>query len=163
MSSSYIDSQAAQASNLTFASETSAVIRVDTNTANQTTGRNSVRITSNKQYDNGLFIFDIVHSPYGCATWPALWLTDPSNWPANGEIDVLESNNKGTHGNSMTLHTSSGCNMNVKRKESGTVHYTECLNTANDNAGCGVAGKSDTYGEEFNNNGGGVRRPINPS
>ncbi|KAJ6160437.1 endo-1-3(4)-beta-glucanase [Penicillium chermesinum] len=143
-------------SNLTYASDTSAIIKVDTNPGNQTTGRNSVRITSNKQYNDGLFIFDIVHTPYGCGTWPALWLTDPSNWPENGEIDVLESNNKGTHGNSMTLHTSKGCKMDVKRKETGSVHYTDCLNTANDNAGCGVAGKPATYGEEFNNNGGGV-------
>ncbi|KAJ5614713.1 endo-1-3(4)-beta-glucanase [Penicillium herquei] len=152
----YVDSQTASQLNLTYASDSSAVLRVDTDSSNQTSGRKSVRITSNNQYYDGLFIFDIVHTPYGCATWPALWLTDPDNWPEHGEIDVLESNNKATHGNAMTLHTSSGCKMNVKRKETGSANYANCLNTANDNAGCGVDGKQKTYGQEFNENGGGV-------
>ncbi|KAJ5378645.1 hypothetical protein N7509_011764 [Penicillium cosmopolitanum] len=152
----YVNSETASQMNLTYASESSAVIRVDTSTQNQTNGRSSVRITSTNTYDSGLFIFDVAHTPYGCATWPALWLTDPNNWPAHGEIDVIESNNNGTNGNSMTLHTSSGCKMNVRRKETGTAQYTNCLNTANDNAGCGVEGKKATYGETFNDNGGGV-------
>jgi opacity protein-like surface antigen len=152
----YVNSQTASQMNLTYASESSAVIRVDTSTQNQTNGRSSVRITSTNTYDSGLFIFDVAHTPYGCATWPALWLTDPSNWPAHGEIDVMESNNNGTNGNEMTLHTTSGCKMNVRRKETGTAKYTNCLNTANDNAGCGVEGKTATYGETFNDNGGGV-------
>ena len=142
--------------NLTYASDSTAVIRVDTSTQNQTNGRMSVRLTSNNQYDDGLFIFDVVHTPYGCATWPALWLTDPDNWPEHGEIDVMESNNKATKGNDMTLHTSKDCKMNVKRKESGSAGYTNCLATANDNAGCGVTGKKASSGEEFNDNGGGV-------
>ncbi|KAL7659058.1 hypothetical protein ACMYSQ_002002 [Aspergillus niger] len=152
----YVDSSTASEMNLTYASSSRAVLRVDTDTSNQTSGRKSVRITSKKTYNNGLFIFDITHTPYGCATWPALWLTDPSNWPEHGEIDVLESNNKATHGNAMTLHTSSGCKMNVKRKETGTAKYTNCLNTANDNAGCSVTGAKATYGEKFNSNGGGI-------
>lgn len=57
----------------------------------------------------------------------------------------------------MTLHTTSGCKMNVKRKETGTSQDSNCLNTANNNAGCGVEGKKATYGEVFNQNGGGVR------
>jgi len=40
------------------------------------TGRNSVRIGSKKQYTKGLFIFDIKHTPTGCGTWPALWLSE---------------------------------------------------------------------------------------
>ncbi|KAJ5099891.1 hypothetical protein N7532_006892 [Penicillium argentinense] len=135
----YVDSQTASQMNLTYASESSAVIKVDTDTQNQTSGRKSVRITSTNTYESGLFIFDVVHTPYGCATWPALWLTDPSNWPENGEIDVIESNNNGTNGNSMTLHTSSGCKMNVRRKETGSAQV-----------------KKATYGGAFNDNGGGV-------
>ncbi|PWY88592.1 hypothetical protein BO94DRAFT_464451 [Aspergillus sclerotioniger CBS 115572] len=152
----YVDSSTASEMNLTYASSSRAVLRVDTSTSNQTSGRKSVRITSKKTYNDGLFIFDITHTPYGCATWPALWLTDPDNWPEHGEIDVLESNNKGTHGNAMTLHTTKDCTMNVKRKETGTASYTNCLNTANDNAGCSVSGGKATYGEKFNSNGGGV-------
>ncbi|KAJ5161968.1 hypothetical protein N7492_007360 [Penicillium capsulatum] len=152
----YVDSAAANQLNLTHASDTTAVLRVDTAADNQTTGRRSVRITSHKKYDHGLFIFDVVHSPYGCSTWPALWLTDPSNWPDNGEIDVVESNNKGTHGNSMTLHTTKNCKMDVKRKQSGSTQQKDCLYTANANAGCGVEGPKSSYGEDFNKNGGGV-------
>jgi len=70
--------------NLTYASSSSAVLRVDTTDTDASTGRYSVRITSKKQYDSGLFVFDILNTPYGCSTWPALWLTDPSNWPTNG-------------------------------------------------------------------------------
>lgn len=72
--------------NLISATEDSAIIRVDTSSGvyDTNTGRYSVRITSNNQYDDGLFVFDVVNTPYGCSTWPALWLSDPSNWPANG-------------------------------------------------------------------------------
>lgn len=71
--------------NLTYAGADAAVLKVDTKEANASTGRFSVRITSKKQYSSGLFVFDILNTPYGCSTWPALWLTDPSNWPDNGE------------------------------------------------------------------------------
>jgi len=97
-----------------------------------------------------------VHTPYGCSTWPALWLADESNWPTNGEIDVVEAVNQATTGNQMTLHTTSGCTMKVKRKETGKSLTTNCLNSTDDNAGCGVQGVADTYGESFNDNGGGV-------
>lgn len=70
--------------NLIYASSESAVLRVDTSQANASTGRYSVRITSKKQYNSGLFVFDVMNTPCGCSTWPALWLTDPSNWPENG-------------------------------------------------------------------------------
>jgi len=143
--------------NLTYAGSSSAYLRVDTTDTDASTGRYSVRITSKKQYSSGLFVFDILHSPYGCSTWPAIWLSDPSNWPTNGEIDVLEAVNQATTGNQMTLHTTDGCTMkNVKRKETGTVLTTNCLNSTDDNAGCGVQGADDTYGEALNDNGGGV-------
>lgn len=83
----YVDSSVAtsQQYNLTYASSESAVLKVDTTDTNADTGRYSVRITSKKQYNNGLFVFDILNSPYGCSTWPALWLSDPANWPENGK------------------------------------------------------------------------------
>lgn len=160
--------------NLTYASSSSATLRVDTTDQDASTGRYSVRITSKKQYTSGLFVFDVLNAPYGCSTWPALWLADPSDWPGNGtcltilmstpqlmqctgEIDVVEAvNNQGNTGVQTTLHTSNGCKMNVKRKETGKVLTDNCYNGTDNNAGCGIQGPTDTYGPTFNANGGGI-------
>ncbi|KAJ5563064.1 Endo-1-3(4)-beta-glucanase [Penicillium sp. DV-2018c] len=150
----YVNESTANYLNLTYASDTSAILRVDAVTPNATTGRNSVRIESKKTYDTGLFIFDIIHTPFGCATWPALWLTDGYNWPENGEIDVLETTNQGSHGNEVTLHTTKGCKMDVKRKQTGQTILDNC--NSGGNAGCGVIGDESTYGEAMNKRGGGV-------
>lgn len=154
-----MNEDAAQSLNLTHASEKSAILRVDSLTPKATGGRNSVRIESKAKYDTGLFVFDIIHTPYGCGTWPALWLTDGYNWPTNGEIDILESTNEASHGNEITLHTTPGCKMNVKRKETGSAVFKTCDNSTNGNAGCGVQGDPSTYGKAMNANGGGVSRP----
>ncbi|KAF7591874.1 hypothetical protein BBP40_000916 [Aspergillus hancockii] len=152
----YVDQTAANMLNLTYATDSSVVLRVDTSNKFAANGRQSVRLESKTSYDNGLFIFDILHTPYGCGTWPALWLTDPTNWPTNGEIDVLETTNNAPQGNAVTLHTTSGCSMKVKRKQTGEAVYTNCDNSTNSNAGCGVQGSPDSYGEPFNKKGGGV-------
>lgn len=167
----YVDSPTAMAENLTLVSNTTsstastslstsgtAILRVDTSDTNATTGRRSVRITSKATYDTGLFIFDIVHSPYGCATWPALWLTDVSNWPQNGEIDVVEAVNAATSGNQVTLHTTKGCQIGKarKRKQTGTALTYDCYNGTDGNVGCGVQGPVDTFGAAYNALGGGV-------
>lgn len=68
----------------------------------------------------------------------------------------MEAVNQANDGNQMTLHTTADCKMNVKRKETGTALDTNCLNSTNDNAGCGVLGAQATFGEDFNNNGGGI-------
>lgn len=75
--------------------------------------RQSIRITSNSNYNGGLFIMDSVHMPTGCGTWPAcksdhypvlncqltFWLvwTNGPNWPAGGEIDIVEGINNYTN------------------------------------------------------------------
>lgn len=69
---------------------------------------------------------------------------------------MLEAVNTATTGNQMTLHTKKGCTMNVKRKEMGEVLKTNCYNGTDDNAGCGIRGSDDTYGETLNANDGGV-------
>ncbi|KAK4505601.1 hypothetical protein PRZ48_003564 [Zasmidium cellare] len=154
----YVDSSVAdsQQYNLTYASSSSAILRVDTTDTNADTGRYSVRITSKKQYESGLFVFDILNSPYGCSTWSALWLSDPANWPANGEIDVVEAVNQATTGVQSTLHTTNNCKMNVKRKQTGDTLTKNCYNGTDSNAGCGVQGEPDTYGQALNQNGGGI-------
>lgn len=96
------------------------------------------------------------HTPFGCGTWPALWLTDPSNWPNNGEVDVMEAVNQGTSGNQMTLHTDSGCKMNVRREQTGHSLHSNCDHNSNKNAGCGVEAGGDSFGQALNDRGGGV-------
>lgn len=141
---------------MTWAGENSAVLRVDTTEKNASTGRLSVRVESKKTYNSGLFIFDIKHTPHGCATWPALWLTDSWHWPKHGEIDIMEATNQADDGNQMTLHSTKDCSMDVKRKMSGSVEKDNCDKDANGNAGCGVEGDKDTFGVKYNDNGGGV-------
>lgn len=196
----YVDSSTASSLNLTYASSSRAVLRVDTSDADDSSsdsssssssssstsstssnngqsssnqggqqsggpgrrdttsssGRNSVRVTSKTTYDKGLFIFDVYHTPHGCGTWPALWLTDVDNWPSNGEIDVMEAVNLADSGNQMTLHTASNCEMDHKRKQTGTTTYENCYWDANDESGCGVKSNDSTFGEDYNSAGGGV-------
>ena len=68
----------------------------------------------------------------------------------------MEAVNQATSGNQVTLHTTDDCKMNVKRKETGTVIEKNCWNGTDDNAGCGVQGAQDSFGEAFNANGGGI-------
>lgn len=72
----------------------------------------------------------------------------------------METTNNGTDGNAITLHTTSGCSMDVRRKQTGSPTYKTCDNSTNENAGCGVQGSPASYGQELNDNGGGVSLPI---
>lgn len=81
-----------------------------------------------------------------------------SNWPNNGEIDIIE----GVHEqatNQMTLHTSSGCSIN-NSGFSGHLDTSNCdVEAANQaaNAGCAIASTSDqSYGSGFNKANGGI-------
>ena len=123
-------------------------------------GRRAIRVESQKVFNNGLIIADIVHMPGGvCGTWPAFWLVGP-NWPQDGEIDIVEGVNDQTS-NKMALHTGSGA---VVAKGNNT--FSADLLTSNcdvnapgqdKNAGCLMSDKDNaTYGYGFNSNGGGV-------
>ena len=61
-------------------------------------GRDSVRIHSNKAYDESLIILDLQHMPEGCATWPAFWtLSQKGPWPQGGELDIIEGASRVSH------------------------------------------------------------------
>lgn len=63
--------------------------------------------------------------PQGCATWPAAWETLESDWPASGEVDVVEGVNDGAP-NQSTLHTSGGCTIPGSGAMSGCVSGFAC-------------------------------------
>ncbi|KAG8836038.1 hypothetical protein FRC17_010502 [Serendipita sp. 399] len=149
-----------------------AVMTVDTTTTLSSGDyRKSVRITSKKSYNKGLFIFDILRAPYGCSVWPAAWLVGPS-WPSGGEIDVIEGVHENIY-NQMTVHSSAGCTLDASKAFAagstltddqaemevftGTILATTCDASENSNTGCGIL-DSDTrsYGAGLNEAGGGV-------
>ncbi|EYE95733.1 glycoside hydrolase family 16 protein [Aspergillus ruber CBS 135680] len=150
----YVDQATAQDLNLTYSTGDSAVLRVDAYNEATERGRRSVRIESKVQYDHGLFIFDIAHTPVGCGTWPAVWLLGPEH-PWHGEIDIVETDNLAQDGNIVTLHTWEGCSMEgVKRKQTGKKTNLNCGD--GDETGCDVQGKPRSDGEKMNRKGGGV-------
>ncbi|CAL1696723.1 unnamed protein product [Somion occarium] len=156
----YVDQGTAQSAGLVNINNAGNVImRVET-TPQVATTRKSVRITTSKTYTGGLVIMDSVHMPTGCGTWPAFWSNGP-NWPAGGEIDIVEGVNDYTN-NQATIHTNPGCtvpttNSSVLAITGTLVGGTNCAAAQTGNQGCGVrAVQSNSFGSTFNNNGGGV-------
>ena len=119
------------------------------------TGRNSMRISSKKAFNKGLFIIDLLHMPASaCGTWPAFWLLGGGTWPAGGEIDIIEGVNSASH-NQMTLHTSAGCSIGTSGF-SGQSNSTDC-NADQASTGCGITSPdASSFGTGFNNANGGV-------
>jgi hypothetical protein len=89
------------------------------------------------------------------------------NWPAGGEIDIVEGVNDYTN-NQATLHTTAGCGLASSDSKalsiSGTlVGGTDCSVSSTSNQGCGIQATSNvTYGAGFNSNGGGVYASKSP-
>ncbi|KAI0072358.1 putative laminarinase [Panus rudis PR-1116 ss-1] len=151
----YVDQATALAQNLTYASGNTFIIRADSKTTLSASGpgRNSVRVKSVKTYTTHVDVFDIRHMPQGCATWPAAWETNESNWPNGGEVDIGVNDQSP---NAMTLHTGPGCTMPASRSQTGTATNLDCDANVNGNSGCGVtAPTANSYGPAFNANGGG--------
>jgi hypothetical protein len=166
----FLDKNDAMSQGLAYVqSDNTAVIGVDSTTwLGSGQNRNSVRISSQKTYNGGLFIADFWAMPHGCGAWPAYWMVGP-NWPAGGEIDIVE----GVHNsqsNELTLHTSDGCNLDtkpsplrtsaaVKSGEAFTSYIasTECASSNANNAGCGFTDPNPaSFGHGFNIIAGGV-------
>ncbi|RUS31702.1 concanavalin A-like lectin/glucanase domain-containing protein [Jimgerdemannia flammicorona] len=155
----YVDAKTARSNNLTLVKNNIVYIYSDHKNVAPSNGRMSVRLSSKNTYDSGLFVFDILHMPVGCGTWPAVW-TVGGSWPNNGEIDIVEGVNNQAQ-NAMTLHTNAGCTMaGVKRNQSGTTVTPNCDVKAPGqyaNQGCGVTDtRTNSYGAGFNSNKGGV-------
>eukprot|EP01113_Clastostelium_recurvatum_P020242 TRINITY_DN2403_c0_g3_i1.p1 TRINITY_DN2403_c0_g3~~TRINITY_DN2403_c0_g3_i1.p1 ORF type:complete len:309 (+),score=36.22 TRINITY_DN2403_c0_g3_i1:171-1097(+) len=142
--------------NYTFVSGNKVYIYSDHTSIASGSGRGSVRISSRKTYDSGLFLFDIEHMPIGCGNWPAVWTCGP-NWPNEGEIDVIEGVNK-QQVNRQTLHSKAGCSMtNVARNQTGHTNTVDCNSLVNGNQGCSVDDtRTTSFGVGYNNNRGGV-------
>jgi hypothetical protein len=142
--------------------DNSTVLAVDSTSTVASGGkRDSVRITSQKSYNSGLFVIDASNMPVGCSTWPSFWTVGP-NWPSAGEIDIIEGvNNQAT--NQMTLHSGTSQSCAIAKSNSSTDRFTgqvlgtNCYSTENADAGCGVE-DTDTrsFGYGFNNADGGV-------
>ncbi|CAE6521138.1 unnamed protein product [Rhizoctonia solani] len=157
----YLNKDEASAAGLAYVqSDGVAVIKVD-NTTKLEKGqpRKSVRIQSTKQYDNGLFVLDILGMPWGCS---ATYWTVGDNWPNNGEIDILENVNLAT-ANQYTLHTgpNSTCtldtNPTAKFKSTSNMMGKVCASKEGANAGCGFSDpEAASYGQAFNDAGGAV-------
>ncbi|KAK0214741.1 glycoside hydrolase family 16 protein [Armillaria fumosa] len=130
----------------------------DTTTLGDGENRDSVRITSIKKYDNGLFIASFSAMPYGCSVWPAWW-TVGDDWPNQGEVDVLE-NVHNANANQYTFHTGEGCTIQASDDMTAKLNDEQCaVSGGSDNAGCGMVDTSNpnySYGKQFNEIGGGI-------
>ncbi|KAH9921398.1 concanavalin A-like lectin/glucanase domain-containing protein [Fomitopsis serialis] len=156
----YVDGSAAQSANLTGVNSAgNAYMRVDTTPVVSGT-RKSVRITTEFTYTQALVVLDAVHIPTGCGTWPAFWSNGP-NWPAGGEIDIVEGVNTYTN-DQVTLHTNTGCSLpstDVSKLDiAGTlVSSQDCSVSGTGDTGCGVRSTAtNAFGPGFNAMGGGV-------
>ncbi|KAJ7510180.1 glycoside hydrolase family 16 protein [Mycena galericulata] len=152
----YLNQTDALSKNLTSVTGNVLTLAVDDfTTLNAGENRDSVRISSQKTYNSGLFIADFAAMPASCGAWPAWWSVGP-NWPGGGEIDVLEGVDA-TGTNKMTLHTTDGCTMDPAQ-QTGTLDTSNCLSGVNnENTGCGVTSTDPaSYGTGFNEAQGGV-------
>ncbi|KAH9995193.1 concanavalin A-like lectin/glucanase domain-containing protein [Russula compacta] len=127
--------------------------------------RDSVRIHSTRKFLNGLVIADFAAMPFGCSVWPAWW-TEGDKWPSGGEIDIIEGVNSMPM-NQYTFHSGPGGNCNIPKtppmNEDGEPAFTSnvlgtnCTSFTGHDAGCGFDDKNaSSFGEGFNNAGGGI-------
>ncbi|KZT74648.1 glycoside hydrolase family 16 protein [Daedalea quercina L-15889] len=162
----YTDRNTAFADGLAYVESDGTVVMKGDNTTwlQEGQNRNSVRISSQKQYNTGLFILDLDMAPWGCGVWPAWWTVGGGTWPWTGEIDIIEGVHDNEH-NQVTWHTGPNCNLTQNANFTGTIVTTNnepnlvcnCVNDYNDNAGCGVTEWSRaSYGPIFDEQGGGV-------
>lgn len=124
--------------------------------SHRTAHPNQIFISTHEFFQIGsVFVWDAAHIPSGCSVWPSFWTRGP-NWPAGGEIDVLENVNLAP-ANQMTLHTTPGCTQPQGVTQLGQTTTADCSLGANSSEGCTVVEKqANSFGDGFNNAGGGV-------
>lgn len=86
--------------------------------------------------------------------WPSFWTlgVGEQEWPANGEIDIIEGINMMNH-NQVALHSRPGCIQAANPPQSGQTLETNCSL----DRGCIVAeNKPNSFGSGFAQAGGGV-------
>lgn len=147
----FVSQAEAQSSGLISSTANSAWMGADSKTVlTGNTGRKAVRVSSKKAYTHMLVAVEVDKIPVTCGGWPAFWSFGP-NWPANGEIDIIEGvNTKG--GNKMTLHTSAGCSANGQAGGLLKPDVTSCEG----NQGCGFTEPSATSFQNANQANGGI-------
>ncbi|RKF65800.1 Endo-1,3-beta-glucanase [Golovinomyces cichoracearum] len=152
----YTDLNRANDSGLAGIVDGNVYLGVDYKTMSPEAGRASTRLESLKTYNKGLFIADIAHMPGGnCGVWPALW-TVGSEWPRQGEIDIVEGVNL-DRTNSMTLHSSSNCIVSSGIEAPSSVLKNHNCNSNDAYEGCStVVSDKNSFGTGFNTNRGGV-------
>ncbi|KAH9040485.1 concanavalin A-like lectin/glucanase domain-containing protein [Lactarius pseudohatsudake] len=133
----YLSHADASKAGLAYVQNGQAILAVDSkNDLPLGAERGSIRITSTKAYNGGLFIADFAAMAHGCA-----------DWPNGGEMDIIESVNLHVM-NQYTLHTGPG---------SDCVLILECKSSEGSNAGCSFLDPRNTsFGHGFNMAGGGV-------
>ncbi|ESK91882.1 glycoside hydrolase family 16 protein [Moniliophthora roreri MCA 2997] len=138
-----------------------AIIKVDNTTVGNPLddrfGRNTILLESKDRISiNSLLMFDAFHIPYGCSVWSGLW-TLGSDWPREGEIDIIEGVNRVTK-NQYALHNEPGlCKQPGNGdQQSGSTTYEDC-SADKDNRGCSVLDPStNSYGSGFASSQGGL-------
>jgi len=88
---SYLDRASALESGVAQAFDSHAILRTGGRSKNETLKRDSIRLQSERGWDDFLLVMKFTHVPYGCGLWPAFWLFGQDKpWPEAGELDILE-------------------------------------------------------------------------
>ncbi|KDN39989.1 hypothetical protein RSAG8_08438, partial [Rhizoctonia solani AG-8 WAC10335] len=149
----FVDQGYAESNNLTYASDSKFVMRADSINLVKpgSRGRDSIRISSKKYYEDSVLVLDLTHMPTGCGTWPAF----RTFFTNDGRHRHHRRDQHSQLVSGASLHTTPGCNMTTPRQMTGVAESEECDSKKNQNSGCGVNFGENSYGQGFNTGEGG--------